>query len=280
MILSDQEKKNYYNLEKGFEGEVKFDLLTEKLQSDCLVLNDLLLEVNNSVFQIDTAIIFQKTIYLFDVKNFEGDYYYENEKFYTKTGNEIKDPLLQLKRCESLFRQLLQKLGVNFHVEAYLVFINPEFTLLQAPRSYPIIFLTQLNRFMKKLNILPSKLNQRHENLANQLNSLHQNETPYTQLLAYDYNQLQKGIICSSCHSLLTSVKKNKIVCEECEHQEVIDLAVLRSVAELKFLFPDRKITTNGVSEWCKVVESKKTIGRILKQNFKPMGYGQWSYYE
>ncbi|MFF2446275.1 nuclease-related domain-containing protein [Neobacillus sp. NPDC058068] len=240
-ILSQQEKKNYKNLEKGFEGEIKFDLLTEKLQNECLVLNGLLLEVNNSEFQIDTSIIFQKSIYLIDVKNFEGGYYYENEKLYYANGDEAKDPLMQLRRCESLFRQLLQKLRVNLHVEAYLVYINPELTLLQAPRSFPIIYPTQLNRFMQKLNMVPSKLYGTHEKLADQLISLHKTESVNTRLPPYNYDQVQKRIFCPSCCSFSLSVRRNKIVCEKCNHQEEIELAVLRIVEELKFSFPIEK---------------------------------------
>jgi hypothetical protein len=35
MELSSKDKQYYLNLEKGFEGEVMFDLLTKKLQTDC-----------------------------------------------------------------------------------------------------------------------------------------------------------------------------------------------------------------------------------------------------
>lgn len=65
MELTEEEKKYYLNLKKGFEGEVKFDLITEKFQSNCFILNDLLLKVNNTTAQFDTSIIFKKhCIYL------------------------------------------------------------------------------------------------------------------------------------------------------------------------------------------------------------------------
>jgi len=43
MDLSDKDKQHYSNLKKGFEGEQQFDSWTGKLETDCLVLNDLLL---------------------------------------------------------------------------------------------------------------------------------------------------------------------------------------------------------------------------------------------
>jgi hypothetical protein len=279
MSLAEIEKQYYLNLKKGFEGEMMFDLLTEKLQSDCLILNDLLLKVNNTTFQIDTLII-QETLQLFEVKNYEGDYYYESEKFYSKSATEILNPLDQSKRCECLLRQLLQKHGYNFPIEARVVFINPVFTLYQAPKNKPIIYPTQLDRLMKNLDMTPSKLNGRHKKLADLLVSLHIGKSAYSQLPTYNYDHLKKGMTCGVCNSFSISVGGKKLVCDACGCEEDVESAVMRSVGEFKLLFPDRKVTTNGVHEWCRVVDNKIRISRILKKNLKGIGYGQWSYYE
>jgi Nuclease-related domain len=282
MELSIKDKQHYANLEKGYQGEVVFDQLTSKLENDLYILNDLCLEHNKSFFQIDTLIISQQTIYPYEVKNFEGDYRYELGNFYPKLSkDEIKNPLDQLKRSKALFRPLLKNLGFQFPIEGSLTFVNPNFTLYQAPLNEPIIHPTQLNCLMKKLNEIPSKLTNRHKMLADQLISMHQTDSPYTRLPFYTYNRLQKGIICAVCHSLNCSMdRRDKIVCRTCGHQETIESAVLRSVEEIVLLFPDMQITTNLVYEWCRVIESKKQIGRILKQNYSLIGYGQWAYYE
>jgi hypothetical protein len=280
MNLLSQDKQNYINLKKGFEGEVMFDSLTEKLNCDCYILNDLRLMFNNSVFQIDTLIIFQKIIRVFEVKNYEGDFFYEEDKLYIKNKTEIKDPLLQLKRSESLLRQLFQRLGYSIPIEGSVIFINPEFTLYQAPLDAPIIFPTQLNRYMKKLYTTPSKLNGMHERLADRLVSLHIEESPYERLPAYDYPRLKKGFTCKVCHSFFIIVVGNKCICGQCNHEEHVDSAVLRHVREFKLLFPDRKVTTNGIFEWCGGIDSKKRINRILVKNFKSVGAGQWTFYE
>jgi hypothetical protein len=280
MKLLEEDKRYFLNIKKGYEGEVMFDSLTEKLQNECYILNDLRLKINNTFFQIDTLIIFQKLLQVFEVKNFEGDFYYEREKLYTKTKSEIKDPILQLKRCESLLRQLLHNLGFSFPIEGLVVFVNPEFTLYQAPLNAPIIFPTQLQRCMKKLNTTPSKLNEMHEKLADRLVSLHTEESPYKMLPLYNYQLLEKGLTCAICHSFFISIDRNKCVCEHCKHEEDIDSAVLRNVREFKQLFPDRKVTTNEIFEWCKVIGSKKKISRTLGKHFKTIGVHQWTYYE
>lgn len=280
MNLSDKDKQYYFNLNKGYEGEVMFDLLTENLQCECFILNDLLLQVNNTTFQIDSLIIISETIYFFEVKNYEGDFYYESDRLYKLPKSEINNPLNQLRRSESLLRQLLHNLGFNISIDASVIFINPQFTLYQSPLNKPFIFPAQINRYFKKLNKIPSKLNEKHKMLADKLISLHIENSPFIHLPLYEYDQLQKGITCVKCNSFSVCVEGRNVVCKECGHKEGIATAVIRSVEEFKLLFPTRKITTKIIHEWCKIVTSKKSIKRILDKNFKIVGVHQWSYYQ
>ncbi|MFP7299535.1 nuclease-related domain-containing protein [Neobacillus niacini] len=276
--LSDKEKLQLSNLEKGYEGEVMFDSLIQDL--DTLVINDLLLEMGDTLFQIDTLIIFNERVYLIDVKYYEGEYCYDAGIFKTITGIERKDPMLQLNRCHSSLRQLLQKYGFNYPIDAFLVFVNPDFTLFQPTQNPQIILPTQVNSFIKKLNKKVSKLNDKHEKLADLLVTLHKTENPYVRLPAYSYEMLQKGMKCGACRSFAVSVSRTIITCESCGCEERVEAAVLRSVEELGILFPGIRITTNLVHDWCKVIASTKTIRRILKKNFKAIGKTKESYYE
>jgi hypothetical protein len=280
MELTEKDKLHLTNQEKGYEGEVKFDALTAGLENENLILNDLLLEVGESLFQIDTLIIFSGVIHLIDVKTFEGEYYYDEEGlFKTKTGSEKKDPMLQLKRCHSLFRQLLQKHGFNYPTEAHLVYINPEFTLFLQTQNPQIILPTQIISFIKKLKMIPSRLNERHSKLAYLLVSLHLTENPYKRLPKYDYDMLKKQLTCCNCHSFSITVYRSKITCNQCGCEEGVEAAVLRSVGELRVLFPGIKITTNLVHEWCGVIGPKKKIRKILLKKFVLMGHGRYSYF-
>lgn len=280
MNLFDKDKQHFFNLKKGYEGEIMFDSLTEKLQCDCLILNDLLLKTNNTTFQIDALIILSDIIYLFEVKNYEGDYYYESGRIYKKPKLEINNPLNQLSRTEYLLRQLLQNLGYNMTIEASIIFINPEFTLYQSPLDKPFIFPTQVHRYLKQLNTNPSKLNGKHKGQADKLISLHIKDSPFKQLPSYDYDQLRKGITCAECKLLSISVEGKKCICKECGHEEMVATAVMRSVKEFKLLFPNRKMTTNVIHDWCQVVTSKQRIQRILEKHLKIIGVHRWSYYE
>ncbi|GHI01304.1 nuclease-related domain-containing protein [Neobacillus kokaensis] len=269
----------YSKLKKGYEGELMFNALTEKLSCDCYILNGLRFEFNNTTFQIDSMIGKQETLYMNEVKNFEGDYFYKNGKFYSRNGAERKDPLVQLERSSSQLRQLLHHLGYNIKVEPYVVHVNPEFTLYQAPLDSPVVLPTQVKRYISNLNMNSSKLDRKHENLCDKLISLHVEEDPYAQLPPYTYAGMRKGFTCAICNSFEISVHGQHCVCGGCRHVETVESAVLRSVWELKMLFPKLKVTTNLVYDWCGGVGCRKRISRILGKYFKVVGERRWIYY-
>jgi hypothetical protein len=281
MELTEKEKFYYLNLEKGYKGEVEFDLLAESLQEERFIINDLLLEVNKSYFQIDNLIISQGVIHLLDIKNYQGDCYLKSDKLYSvTTEREYKNPVDQLKRSATLLRQLLQNHKQNYLVDSSVIFINPEFTLYQAPLDQPIILPTQVNRFFRDLNKTSSKLNEGHKKLAQTLISLHQPKNPYTVLPHYNYDQLQKGIYCKTCNSFLVSIKNYDFLCKKCGGHEKIERAILRSVKEFNLLFPEQKITTQSIYEWCKVDLNRRTFCRILKKNYTTFGNTRDTYYK
>ncbi|MHC0036662.1 nuclease-related domain-containing protein [Pseudoneobacillus sp. C159] len=281
MELTDKEKQHYVNLERGYEGEVKFDLMAKGLQDKRHVINDLLVEVNGSFSQIDSSIISQSVIYVLDIKNYQGDFYLESDKFYSLTnGREYKNPIIQLNRCATLFRQLLQNLKLNYVVEAYIIFINPEFTLYQAPMNQPIILPTQVNRFLNDLHKTPSALNDGHMKLAQQLISLHQPKNPFTILPSYHYNQLQPGNYCKGCKSFFVYLENNIFVCGKCGEKESIEQTILRNAREFQLLFPNQKLTTQSVYDWCRVDLNRKTICRVLKKHYTAIGNTFGTYYE
>ena len=269
-------------LEKGFIGETMFDQRMESLSLDSLTINDLLLETNSTHYQIDSLLISPPKIHIFEVKNFEGDYIVKGDQWKSlSTRKEIKNPLLQLSRSTSLLRQLLQQLGPNLTVEGHLIFINPEFYLYEVPPNLPIVFQPQLNRFIRTLNAQPSKISNTHQTLAKKLLSLHIKKSPFSLLPKYSFDELKKGILCGVCWNGFMEVgNQYKLVCGKCGNNEDIEAAVIRSVEELRLLFPDLKITTKTVFDWCKVIKDKRTIRKILASNYNFVSSGKYSYYK
>ncbi|MBT2682794.1 NERD domain-containing protein [Bacillus sp. ISL-37] len=278
--LADEEKRYFSYLDKGYKGELQFDAMTEKLTSSCLILNDLLLEVEKTTFQIDTLIIFAGTLYLFEIKTNQGDYLYKQEGLTsTTTGVTIKNPLDQLNRTKLLFKKLLNQLGYNFKIQGSVVFINPEFTLYHAHPDLPFIFPTQIKRLLENLNNQPGEVSSNHKKLATKLVSLHRIDTSFDKLPQYNYDELKKGITCSECESFSLEANHKYLVCRDCGSKELVESAVMRTVEEFRLISPKRAITSTEVQEWCSIIDSNKRIRRILGKHLISTGSNQWTKY-
>ena len=280
MPLSQHDVRSYDQLMKGHVGEqIFYEQLQEALTGNGLILKDLLLEYRDQQFQIDSLLIAQQTIYHFEVKNYEGDFYIENGNwFIASSENEISNPLHQLKRTNVLLRQLL-KAGHHHHtIKSFLIFIHPTFILYEAPRHLPIIFPSQVRRFLRKINANTSRLTNTDRQLANYLETMQLEKSQYEKLPDYDYHQLKKGIVCKNCSRFLSRLSRGTVKCHTCKLEEAADDAVIRNIREFKLLFPHERITTSIIFDWCQII-SKKAIRRILQENFKMVGTNRYAHY-
>ncbi|MGM0846308.1 MAG: nuclease-related domain-containing protein [Bacillota bacterium] len=276
--MSREEEKYFFSLEKGFYGEQQFDACLEPVLNDRILLPDMQFMKNSNFAQIDTILLTSQLTYLFEVKNFEGDFILEGDNLNRIDGTDFKNPLLQMKRNEPLIRNMLQSLGYNIPIVSLAVFVNPHFHLYNAPRDLPIIYSTQLPRFIEKLHQKPSKLNRTHIDLARKLVSRTLAENPYERLPDFNYDELRKGIVCPSCgnfyHYYSVILK-----CAHCNGYEESLTAVLRNLEEFRLLFPQRKLTVSQAYDWCGIVKDKRTIRKILDTDFKLISKGRGSYY-
>lgn len=281
MDLSPDDIHYYLKLEKGFEGELMFNHLLQEYPCDWLIINDLLLEKNNTTFQIDILLISQKKIFHFEVKNFEGDYFIDDNQWYTafsKTG--IINPISQLEKSRILLKRLLQDFGCHLPLESYLIFINPQFMLYNAPINPSIIFPAQLERFMTtKMNLNGCHMNKSHHRLGEKFISRNITDSKFSRVPSYNFEGLRKGVFCSVCYSAMSKDKEKNIICRQCGYIENWQVALMRSVDEYRLLFPDKKVTTNAVYEWCNGVKSTNTIRRTLIKNLNHVQKARSSYF-
>lgn len=280
--LSKDERNRYAYLVKGFEGEQLLDQRMEMIESDCLILNDLLLKVNGTVFQIDSLLITANGVYIYEVKNFEGEYYCEGDKMYKlTTKREVMSPFIQINRSKTLLRQLIEQLGFNFSVKAFVVFVNQKFTLYQAPPQEELLLPTLLNTHFAKIDTISARLTQNHRRIAEELKALHIEESPFRDIPHYESGKLKKGIICFQCGTFLKDFTHDwNCICKHCGHKELISQIVIRHAQEYRRLFPEQKITTSVIYKWCGDELLAKRIRYILHNHYQAKGTGRWMYFE
>lgn len=265
--LSHQQEQYLLNLKKGFEGEVLFDKLIDKhLGTEAIVLKDRMISCNGSTAQIDALIATGNALYLYEVKNYEGEYIQLSGQFRRLKGQEFICPSVQLNRTEKVLQQLLNQWTESPEIRSFVIFVNPAFTLYDAKISNPFILPPQITGHFEELKnsqIQPSK------NIMRIVNKLQHESTSGDKYRGtpqhYAYHELRKGLLCSSCHSFNLKLTQRQAVCRDCGRKNKNDTLLLNHIDELSLLFPEMKITTSLVYDWIDGKMIKRRVGRLLK---------------
>ncbi|HLR42996.1 MAG TPA: nuclease-related domain-containing protein [Pseudogracilibacillus sp.] len=279
--LSSQEKHQLSNRLKGFAGEKVFaDFLHEQNGSNRLTLYNLRLATNDTEFEMDCLVMQDDMLYLFEVKNYEGDFLYEDGQwFVVHNKKEISDPLAQLQRSEMLLKQTLHRLNLNIPVRGYVVFVHSNFQLYHAPLGKNIIYPAQLQRFFTNFSANNPPLQPRHELLMNRLSAMHVVHSHHIRLPDYDFSTLRKGVLCQVCKNILSLNGRKLFYCQHCNVMECIEAGVLRMTEQFSTLFPDERITTRKIFTWCGEIVSMKVVRKVLKQHFEMKGNSKGVYF-
>ncbi|MDX8045589.1 nuclease-related domain-containing protein [Gracilibacillus sp. S3-1-1] len=277
-MLSNNESKKYRQLQTGYQGELLFDQYVQHIAGEYLSIKDLSLSFKQRYFQLDQLLIINNQIYLFEVKNYRGEFAYQKGKLYKDQATEIDDPLIQLRRSESLLRQLLAEWKMSFSIEAKVVFVHPECTLY-LPSSHPNILLpTQIKSFFRSIS--PSSISDpAFYSLVIKLKENRLHQSPYQQLPSYHFDELKKGITCKKCGGITQTRHGRTFICNKCNNQELIIEAIVRNIQEFQLLFPDDKITSKRMTEWCGSDVTKRTIQYVLINHFVKKGSHKGTYY-
>ncbi|HLR53754.1 MAG TPA: nuclease-related domain-containing protein [Pseudogracilibacillus sp.] len=280
--LTNEEENVLHNGLHGYLGEKSFATILEaNFSGNFSVLYDVLLEYQNSHFQIDALLMQDEHLYLFEIKHFYGDYVYQDDNFYKlKPKKKIKNPFHQLQRTEDLLREWLQSHQLSCTIHAYVIFNHPSFTLYQAPILPNMILPPQQQRFIQTLSKKYSNPSSKTEKMNQVIQRNHLTNNPFAYKPAYTLNQLKRGIFCLACNNMMKRKTKYKMQCVICLKQESIESAVLRLAVEWNVLFENWKITTSALFHFCAEELPPKTIRRILKQYLHKHSKNRGMYFE
>lgn len=272
--LNESDKSYLINLQKGYNGERFFDERVRKVMDrEVIILNDLLLRNKGSSFQIDSIIITSGSLFIFEIKNFSGKYIRNSDGFSTLKGYEVANFLIQLNRMESFIHQLLNEWRITMKVEANILFVEPSFSLYNARIEDPIILPNQVEEYLETINRKSKVLTKEQYYLANKFIKLHETEVPNErQLPYYSYDDLKKGLSCKLCGSFNLLLTQRACYCKTCFHKSSVEEVIMNNIEELQFLFPELKITTTNISEWCGNPVHFRKVRKILKDNFIAVG--------
>lgn len=272
MDLESDDYDYYLELQKEYEGAEQFDELTEKFDGHCLILNDLQLEMRWETFQIDALHIFSDRLVLYKIINYEGEHLWK-ELTLTKIGKGLlENPALELLETQVRLGLQLMDWGCHMKIEAFAVYINPEFTLFNSPSDEQLMLPSQIPDYFRELRAEDALTTEQME-LATRLMEINNPDFPI-RMPEYDFDQLRKGIPCTACGALLGTGSGRSQTCGNCGKSVNVKTAIKTSISDFRLLFPKEPVTSSRMVKWCGVGQSDR-IFRILKETYTPKGNGR-----
>lgn len=281
MKLPLEDRNRLRNMEKGYQGEEAFDsFVNQHLKGEALILNDLLLNSNGNTFQVDSLIMTPSKMYLFEIKNFSGNFINTAGQFHTQNGKVVNHPSIQLKKTRTLLNKLLQDWDSDMHIEANTVFINLTFFLYQADKADPFIFRQQLEFYLGSIGSHKLALSKQHRYIADQLLQSQRLEAPYQKELPhYTFEGLNKGLSCTSCYSLTINRNQRTAECRTCKKREPLHDVIRFNIEQYHYLFAQSPITSAFIYDWIGKSVDKRVVTKLLKQDYKKIGHSKGTLY-
>ncbi|MGB6177864.1 nuclease-related domain-containing protein [Carnobacterium sp.] len=266
--LSRKHTNYLRGMQKGFQGELAFDRMAEELGQGCVILKDLFLQPNMSnAFQLDALIVIGETIYLYEIKNYSGEYTYGPEMLLKKPDFELSNPLIQLQNTKNRLKIFLKELGYVLEIKAYVAYVNPEFTLFHAPKLDTVLLPTQLNSHFSELTIEAAALLTPPKKFVQDLMKHNVAQPRFIEdIPEYNFSDLKKGVTCEECGSFELVNYRQNYQCCNCGFKNPLHSALLNTITEYQRLFPESKLTTGMMYNWCNKTASKKRIKRALNE--------------
>lgn len=270
--------EQYQVIKQGFEGEKQFANFLNEIEGLWWIY-DLQIKTYNQI-QYDFLVITDDEIIQFEIKNFTGDYYYDNQKLYRSSGYVAKDLINQFEVAHDGLKRVIQKYKINRIVKSYIVFIHPTFTLHGDLRSKVDIL---VNSELYKLKGMLSN-NFKYDNnklIYDKLKSLHQPFlTNNKHFYKINFDEINGGVRCTKCQKMVQTEllynKRKYLNCNHCGTELLRKEIIIQSLKEL-YLLKEAPFSVKEAEEWTGV--SNSAIKRILYCNFERIGQGKSTKY-
>lgn len=240
---------NYYlqNLETGVAGEDKVaEFISRYGNKNWVTLRNVWLYFNG-IFECDSLLLANSGLYMFEIKNYNGHFVYENGDCILNDRVLTDNLMTQTKRNFRKLKSIIQQQFPQLNVYGTLVFIG-EHNSVDIQSTVTDISITKRDEFKQHILQIAEadKVHQQPLNTEHIITHLRKYETnnPFVPkpLASHEMKKLRKGISCANCHSFDVMISKLYIHCA-CGYKENREIGILRSICEYLVLTMQKQIT-------------------------------------
>ncbi|WP_373751820.1 nuclease-related domain-containing protein [Jeotgalibaca porci] len=259
--FGEKEERYFRNWLSGALGEQMVEDGAACLDGYVARIHDLVI-VEDRTCQIDALWIGSQTVYLLEVKHWDGVFTVDAQGFQVI----VHDPLSQLERTKRMVERILKRMGVGLMVEARLVFTNPNMTLYGLSEEMPIVMPSQIERYFQKIGAAEGPISEWQIRLGKKLAALHVSRNPHQNLMAYSRESVRSGILCGVCRVPMSVRCRWKLACPKCGMVEKKADGFYRTQKELEILFPEIARKPVELRRWMGNVIDRKTVYNLMRK--------------
>ncbi|TDM07454.1 nuclease-related domain-containing protein [Macrococcus lamae] len=267
-VFSEDEQERYNKLVKGEEGEAIADELLHLFfqHDDGIYLCDLRLNINYQQVQIDSLLVLDNCVIVFEVKNLSFDLNYRDGNFYLMNGEPFSALNEQLARLKKVVSSYIAQYDPFVDVIVYPFFVNPEQTihgiLLNGDVLVKDNYQHVLMEYRKQFNLGPAAAITKYLLKRSVPNN-------FDKRMEVDYSLVKKGVYCSVCFKEMQRISQRRVFCVNCnQHSNTSDI-VHNAVKDIGKIWPDQLITSKLIADWLGNGVSIRSVQRIMKNNYE-----------
>lgn len=263
--LTKEEERKLSWLKRGFEGEQLYDRIFDEVGHEHLnIFRDIWIQADKSLTQIDALIVTDETVIINEIKNYSGNYKYENNTWQIGNVQISDDPIIQSKRAISKLIKIFLENKININTDFNIIFPNPYF-ILSTGDDYcrsKTIKRELMKQYFRNINQSPGW------NSTNHLIRIIQNNiAPEPKYEAdTDPSRLAPGRQCLKCASFDFTSGRYFTTCNICNYKSSNKDHVLSAVRDYDILFSPENIKSSDIRNFLGNEVSRSTIKRYIKE--------------
>lgn len=276
--LTTNENKTLDRLRKGYEGEKLYDQILDEVGHDAVnIYRDIWIKADKSLAQIDSLIISDDLVIVNEIKNYSGQYKYENNIWHVGKFQISDDPIIQVKRASSKLIKIFRENNISVNVDSKVIFPNPYFILSTNDEicKISVIKRDRIKNYFRTFNTLPNWDKSRR--IIDIIDSYRVPEPGYTEQA--DYDRLSLGRYCFRCKSFNLENFRSYTECKGCNYKVNNKMHVLKAVQDYEVLFHGQKVTTTAIEKLLNHEISNSTIKRNLRRHCVSSKQGRFRTY-
>lgn len=257
--------ERHKKIAQGWYGEYLSDIWLKEFFNGYAgqYLCDLRLNIDYQQIQVDSLLVLEDTVIVFEVKNLNFNLSYRDKKFYFTNGEPFTHLNNQLKKLETLIGKLIASYDPAISVIVYPFFVNTEQRIDGIMLDGDVLVAGNYKQVLDKY--LYHGAGSRELEIADYIFSKNV-VNDFDKKLEIEYSLVDKGIYCPACYKKLERETLRIFNCNKCVRKFSTAELLDSSIAQIQHLWSDKPITTRLLYEWIGEEINLRTIQRYVKK--------------